>query len=177
MRLRPPHTRQRRLNNEGTTIAVIYAITDSMTTTYVNPDMPTALRLAQFYHGTTGVRPSAPMVLDASLVRLALFVNRFLGVGLPRPKATTAHLNQIHQRISNVLAFKAPKRYDSVMKSTGVPHIERIAPLCKAFGLAERYAFGSSVEGGFDPETSDYDFLIRFAPCTPYEHADRIHAA
>jgi len=48
-----------------------------MTTTYVNPDMPTALRLAQFYHGSTGVTPSAPMVLEASLVRRTLFVNRF----------------------------------------------------------------------------------------------------
>jgi hypothetical protein len=39
--------------------------------------MPTALRLAQFYHGSTGVTPSVPMVLDASLVRLTGFVNRF----------------------------------------------------------------------------------------------------
>jgi len=51
--------------------------------------------------------------------------------------------------------------------------LDDIRRLCQSRGVVEFYAFGSSVEGGFDPEASDYDFLVRFEPCPPSEHADR----
>ncbi len=58
------------------------------------------------------------------------------------------------------------------MSATTIPHLESIERLCDEFGVAELYAFGSSVEGGFDAEHSDFDFLVRFKASSPIEHAD-----
>ena len=43
-----------------------------------------------------------------------------------------------------------------------------VAALCRRFGVSRLEVFGSAAVGGFDPATSDYDFIARFAvqPCT-----------
>lgn len=50
---------------------------------------------------------------------------------------------------------------------------ENIGRLCVQFDAKELYVFGSAAEGGFKAGKSDYDFLVRFLPCSPSEHADR----
>lgn len=39
-----------------------------------------------------------------------------------------------------------------------------IAILCARHGVVRLEVFGSAVAGGFDAATSDYDFLVEFAP-------------
>ncbi|MCC6145071.1 MAG: nucleotidyltransferase domain-containing protein [Candidatus Hydrogenedentes bacterium] len=50
---------------------------------------------------------------------------------------------------------------------------EALRELCRKYHVQEFYAFGSAVEGGFEEGRSDYDFLVRFLPAEPFEHADR----
>ncbi len=50
---------------------------------------------------------------------------------------------------------------------------EALTRLCERRGVRELYLFGSAAEGTFEPSRSDYDFLVRFFPCAPAEHADR----
>ena len=37
-----------------------------------------------------------------------------------------------------------------------------IAALCRQFGVSQLEVFGSASTGGFDPVSSDYDFIARF---------------
>ncbi|MDR2703771.1 MAG: nucleotidyltransferase domain-containing protein [Cellulomonadaceae bacterium] len=37
---------------------------------------------------------------------------------------------------------------------------EAVGYLCQKYGVTKMQAFGSAVTGGFDPDTSDYDFLV-----------------
>jgi len=39
-----------------------------------------------------------------------------------------------------------------------------VADLCRQFGVASLEAFGSAVTGDFDPDRSDIDFIVEFAP-------------
>jgi uncharacterized protein len=39
-----------------------------------------------------------------------------------------------------------------------------IAALCRRFGVARLEVFGSAATGGFEPASSDYDFIAHFAP-------------
>ena len=59
------------------------------------------------------------------------------------------------------------------MNTDKIPHLSELAGLCRSYEVEELYAFGSAIEGGFDPKRSDFDFLVRFAPCEPVEHAER----
>jgi predicted nucleotidyltransferase len=44
-------------------------------------------------------------------------------------------------------------------------HHDRIAALCRQFGVTRLEAFGSAARAAdFDPAKSDVDFLVRFAP-------------
>jgi predicted nucleotidyltransferase len=45
-------------------------------------------------------------------------------------------------------------------------HLEEIAALCREFGVARLEVFGSAATGAFDPERSDVDFLVEYAPET-----------
>ncbi len=45
--------------------------------------------------------------------------------------------------------------------------------LCEAHGVAILELFGSACKGTYTPGRSDLDFLVRFNPCTPEEHAER----
>ena len=45
--------------------------------------------------------------------------------------------------------------------------------VCERYGVSRLDLFGSVVEGGFDPEESDLDFVVCFAPRTPANLFDR----
>ena len=45
-------------------------------------------------------------------------------------------------------------------------HLEEIAALCREFGVARLEVFGTAATGAFDPERSDVDFLVEYAPET-----------
>ncbi len=47
-----------------------------------------------------------------------------------------------------------------------------IDELCRRFAVRRLEAFGSAVLGGFDPATSDVDFLVEFLDIPPIGHAD-----
>ena len=42
-----------------------------------------------------------------------------------------------------------------------------IAELCREYGVRKLEVFGSASTGDFDPESSDYDFVIDFAEYVP----------
>lgn len=45
--------------------------------------------------------------------------------------------------------------------------------LCRQYHVQRLEVFGSALTGeGFDPESSDLDFLVEFLPLQPGEHAD-----
>lgn len=48
-----------------------------------------------------------------------------------------------------------------------------IGELCQCHGVARLSLFGSATSGGFDPETSDLDFVVSFASRTPSRLFDR----
>jgi predicted nucleotidyltransferase len=52
-------------------------------------------------------------------------------------------------------------------------HREEIKDLCEASKVQQLYLFGSAASGEFRTRSSDLDFLVRFKPATPAEHADR----
>jgi predicted nucleotidyltransferase len=41
---------------------------------------------------------------------------------------------------------------------------DAIAALCRTYGVTVLDVFGSAADGRFDPLSSDYDFIARFAP-------------
>jgi predicted nucleotidyltransferase len=50
---------------------------------------------------------------------------------------------------------------------------DEIEELCEVCKVQQLYLFGSAASGEFRSRTSDLDFLVRFKPSTPAEHADR----
>jgi len=51
-------------------------------------------------------------------------------------------------------------------------HMEDLRDLCRQFGVKRLEVFGSAlVEAAFDPDRSDVDFLVEFAPMEPVRHA------
>jgi predicted nucleotidyltransferase len=46
---------------------------------------------------------------------------------------------------------------------------QRLDELCRRFGVRRLELFGSAARGGFDPETSDYDFFVEFVDGEPGE--------
>ncbi len=49
--------------------------------------------------------------------------------------------------------------------------IEEIHRLCECYQVKRLEVFGSAVNGKFDPETSDLDFLVEYKDLEPGEHA------
>jgi len=47
-----------------------------------------------------------------------------------------------------------------------------VAELCYRLHVRRLDAFGSAVRGGFDPSSSDLDFLVEFEPMAPAAYAD-----
>jgi predicted nucleotidyltransferase len=51
-------------------------------------------------------------------------------------------------------------------------HRDMLAALCRRHGVARLDVFGSAARGAdFDPERSDVDLLVEFAPTTPRSFA------
>ena len=48
-----------------------------------------------------------------------------------------------------------------------------LAEACRRFGVRRLEIFGSAARPDFDPETSDFDFIVSFADKTPGTYADR----
>ena len=48
--------------------------------------------------------------------------------------------------------------------------IGSLKKLCARYGVMRLELFGSAAGEGFDPESSDLDFLVQFLPCTPSDH-------
>jgi len=63
-------------------------------------------------------------------------------------------------------------RGPSVAKLVKKRHAD-IERLCREHHVQEFYLFGSAATGEFRQRTSDIDFMVRFEPCTPSEHARR----
>ncbi len=48
---------------------------------------------------------------------------------------------------------------------------DAIAALCRRYGVARMYVFGSALRDDFRPDASDIDLLVEFAPMEPYAKA------
>jgi predicted nucleotidyltransferase len=48
---------------------------------------------------------------------------------------------------------------------------ERLARLCRQYGVKRFELFGSAAKGDFNEQTSDLDFLVEFLPSDPARHA------
>ena len=53
-------------------------------------------------------------------------------------------------------------------------HREQLVELCARHRVSKLELFGSAVTGEFIAATSDLDFLVRFQPSTPVEHAEML---
>jgi predicted nucleotidyltransferase len=51
-------------------------------------------------------------------------------------------------------------------------HMADVLALCGLYRVRRLAAFGSATGSGFDPQASDVDLLVEFAPLEPAEHAD-----
>jgi predicted nucleotidyltransferase len=51
-------------------------------------------------------------------------------------------------------------------------NLSALEDLCLRYRVARLDLFGSALRDEFDPATSDFDFLVEFAPMAPAEHAD-----
>jgi predicted nucleotidyltransferase len=61
---------------------------------------------------------------------------------------------------------------------------DAIAAICRKFGVARLFVFGSALRDDFDPARSDVDFLVEFGPMDGYAKAhayfdmlDELHEA
>jgi hypothetical protein len=52
-------------------------------------------------------------------------------------------------------------------------HRAEIAEICARFGVRRLELFGSAVTGGFDPATSDLDFMVEFDPARRHRPFDQ----
>ncbi len=50
-------------------------------------------------------------------------------------------------------------------------HRDAIAAICRKYGVTRLEVFGSAANGDFDPERSDVDFLVEYAPDAPFSAA------
>ena len=51
-------------------------------------------------------------------------------------------------------------------------HLAELAELCRRYRVLSLSLFGSAVRDDFDPERSDYDFLVDFQALQPGQYAD-----
>jgi predicted nucleotidyltransferase len=52
-------------------------------------------------------------------------------------------------------------------------HLPNIADLCRQYGVAHLELFGSATGAGFDPSSSDFDFLVELDTQAPGSRAKR----
>lgn len=55
-------------------------------------------------------------------------------------------------------------------------HMDELTELCRRLHVRRLDLFGSAVSGGFDPDTSDLDFLVEFEPLPPIAYAEAYYA-
>lgn len=65
------------------------------------------------------------------------------------------------------------KRKPPTVARLVMKHRDEVAALCDTCKVQQLYLFGSAAKGEFRAKTSDLDFLVRFRPSNPAEHADR----
>lgn len=58
------------------------------------------------------------------------------------------------------------------MVSALTRHQRELIELCRKYSVHRLEAFGSATGVGFDPERSDYDFLVEFGDLPPGEYAN-----
>ena len=51
-------------------------------------------------------------------------------------------------------------------------HRAELSELCRRYGVMSLSLFGSATRDDFDPESSDYDFLVHFEALPPGQYAD-----
>lgn len=51
-------------------------------------------------------------------------------------------------------------------------HLEEVSELCRRYSVSSLSLFGSAARDDFDPELSDYDFLVDFQTLPPGQYAD-----
>ena len=51
-------------------------------------------------------------------------------------------------------------------------HLAELAELCRRYRVLSLSLFGSAMRDDFDPERSDYDFLVDFQALQPGQYAD-----
>jgi predicted nucleotidyltransferase len=51
-------------------------------------------------------------------------------------------------------------------------HRAELAELCRRYSVLNLSLFGSATRDGFDPESSDYDFLVDFEALPPGQYSD-----
>ena len=51
--------------------------------------------------------------------------------------------------------------------------VPQVARLCEQHGVRKLAAFGSAVNGRFEPETSDFDFVVSFRDTASHGYANR----
>lgn len=73
---------------------------------------------------------------------------------------------------TRVFAVRPVPCYNSVMEPIITQHGPQIAELCQRFHVQRLEVFGSAASGAFDPQRSDVDFLVEFAPLVEGQHAD-----
>lgn len=59
------------------------------------------------------------------------------------------------------------------MSALTAPQLDQIRQLCQEFVVERLDLVGSAAAGNFSPARSDFDFMVRFAACSPSEHYDR----
>ena len=55
-------------------------------------------------------------------------------------------------------------------------HMDELTEMCRRLRVRRLDLFGSAVSGGFDPDTSDLDFLVEFEPMPPIPYAHAFNA-
>jgi predicted nucleotidyltransferase len=58
------------------------------------------------------------------------------------------------------------------MDAVVADRLSELRALCARRRARRLAVFGSAVSGGFDPSTSDLDFVVEFEPLPPAQHAD-----
>jgi predicted nucleotidyltransferase len=93
----------------------------------------------------------------------------FLGVSVIGTRS--AHPQQHWRKISK---FRFPKMFNNQpMNASLAKQLPSIAALCQRYGVAHLELFGSATSAEFNPESSDFDFLVELDKSSPGSPARR----
>lgn len=60
----------------------------------------------------------------------------------------------------------AQRAYTAAVRSAPDLHVDELAELCRRFGVRRLEVFGSAASQAFDPQRSDFDFIVDFGDRT-----------